>query len=240
MKIQSRIEALLEKIAENSRTAKMVVVTELPQTGENNYIYLIKDTTATGNDKYKEYIWDENNSQFIMIGDTSLDMSMVVEQSLPDESDLKSYMRINWAVDSMHIQSEGTPGYGANDISFSTLNKPIKLEAFYSDPAGSFDFGIDIVSRNSLGIILQSISFDGLLSSVVTLLRGSMIFETGNFNVRADRLVWSGQGNNPSKPAGVLVKDANDVIDIDTTITTDISNIKAQVGNIETVLNSIV
>ena len=55
----------------------------LPQgeTASTKIIYLVKDTSATGDDKFKEWIYDATNSSWVQIGDTS--MSMVGYAKIP-------------------------------------------------------------------------------------------------------------------------------------------------------------
>lgn len=50
-----------------------VIVTQLPETGDNKKIYLIKDKSVPGEDKYKEYIFTNNG--WVCIGDTSIDLT---------------------------------------------------------------------------------------------------------------------------------------------------------------------
>ena len=59
---------------------KRKVVTELPAPlyAEENTIYMIKDVSATGADKYKEYLLIDYN--LVQIGDTSVDLSNYVQK----------------------------------------------------------------------------------------------------------------------------------------------------------------
>lgn len=68
------------EIARSNKLSKSIV-NELPTAAnaQENIIYMIKDTSATGNDKYKEYMLI--NGQLVMIGDTSTDMTDYVQQS---------------------------------------------------------------------------------------------------------------------------------------------------------------
>ena len=51
-----------------------VPTASLPPTGgDPKKIYLIRETSAVGDDKYKEYIWSDNN--WLCIGDTSMDLT---------------------------------------------------------------------------------------------------------------------------------------------------------------------
>lgn len=53
---------------------KVEVVQTLPATGESDKIYYV-GPTGSGSDKYDEYIWDATNSQFINVGEHSIDLS---------------------------------------------------------------------------------------------------------------------------------------------------------------------
>lgn len=58
----------------NAPHLKRQVVTELPTSYiDPNTIYMIKDSTATGGDKYKEYILIDN--ELVQIGDTSVNLN---------------------------------------------------------------------------------------------------------------------------------------------------------------------
>ena len=56
---------------------KVEVVTALPATGTPGVIYYV-GPTGSGADQYEEYIWDSANSQFIKVGDKSVDLSNYV------------------------------------------------------------------------------------------------------------------------------------------------------------------
>ena len=57
------------------------VVPAIPvQNPNTKTIYLVKDTSAAGSDKYKEYIWNSTDG-YILIGDTSIDLSNYVENT---------------------------------------------------------------------------------------------------------------------------------------------------------------
>lgn len=63
---------LMGRIA-GSRNARTVVVTELPETGEPNVIYLVPKQTIDDNDIFDEYIWVEDDWE--LIGSTAIDIS---------------------------------------------------------------------------------------------------------------------------------------------------------------------
>ena len=55
---------------------KIVVVTALPATGKNSVIYYVgPNPDVSGYDKYDEFIWDKTNSDWIQVGEHSLDLS---------------------------------------------------------------------------------------------------------------------------------------------------------------------
>jgi hypothetical protein len=55
---------------------KVVVLTELPASGNAGTIYYIgPNPSVSGDDKYEEYIWDSTNEEFIQVGEHSLDLS---------------------------------------------------------------------------------------------------------------------------------------------------------------------
>lgn len=67
-------------------------VTELPDVGETNVIYLINDPTSAGPDTYREFIYYENTStdphtfEWLQIGDTTIDISGCVKTSDVDQT----------------------------------------------------------------------------------------------------------------------------------------------------------
>ena len=63
----------------NASHLKRQIVTELPTAYlDADTIYMIKDTSATGADKYKEYIVIDN--QLVQIGDTSADLTNYIQK----------------------------------------------------------------------------------------------------------------------------------------------------------------
>lgn len=59
-------------------SGKIVIVTELPETGTAGTIYYV-GPTGTGEDRYEEYIWDTATKAFIKVGDHSIDLSDYVK-----------------------------------------------------------------------------------------------------------------------------------------------------------------
>ncbi len=63
----------------NASHLKRQIVTELPTAYlDVDTIYMIKDTSATGSDRYKEYIVIDN--QLVQIGDTSVDLTNYIKK----------------------------------------------------------------------------------------------------------------------------------------------------------------
>ena len=56
-------------------------VTSLPSTGDTTKIYLLAKATSQTNNAYDEYIWDADNSEYELIGSTSIDLSGYVLSS---------------------------------------------------------------------------------------------------------------------------------------------------------------
>ena len=69
------VDTTIQQAIINAPHLKRQIVTELPNANsyQENVIYMIKDTTSTGDDKYKEYL--VINNQLVQIGDTSPDLS---------------------------------------------------------------------------------------------------------------------------------------------------------------------
>lgn len=55
------------------------VVTTLPATGDAGTIYLVE--TSSGSGIYTQYLWDDDNNQFVSIGTTEIDLSEYVKWS---------------------------------------------------------------------------------------------------------------------------------------------------------------
>jgi len=63
----------------NAPHLKRLIVNELPNSNyQENTIYMLKDSTVTGDDKYKEYLLI--NNELVQIGDTSPDLSNYIEK----------------------------------------------------------------------------------------------------------------------------------------------------------------
>ncbi len=71
-------EDILE-IVSDSRALQPRIVDSLPNTGENNRIYLLKDTKGKGNNNYLEYLWIDNKWE--LIGPTQVDLSEYLKKS---------------------------------------------------------------------------------------------------------------------------------------------------------------
>jgi hypothetical protein len=77
-------EYVAEQISKSVHLTKEIV-TEVPSiaNAKENVIYLIKDTSATGDDKYKEY--QLINEEVVQTGDTSIDLSGYAKETYVDE-----------------------------------------------------------------------------------------------------------------------------------------------------------
>ena len=121
---------------------KRRVVTELPTTSiESNTIYMIKDTTATGADKYKEYI--SIDGVLTQIGDTSVDLTNYVQKpSVQAPGNLASIAADGSLVDS---------GVAASDVGKLNIATSTTLGGVYSsnaDNSVSVDSITGIMSLN--------------------------------------------------------------------------------------------
>lgn len=106
-------DTIANRIAEASHLQREIV-TELPNAryASENYIYMMKDTNATGADKYKEYMLIDG--EIVLIGDTSVDLSNYIPKPAPG-----AFVSNNVAV----FDSNGNvidSGISANNI--NTLN----------------------------------------------------------------------------------------------------------------------
>jgi hypothetical protein len=94
------------------------VYSTLPASGESNVLYLI-GPTGTGFDRYKEYVYSDG--VFVMIGDTSIDLSNYVTTSALNTA-LASYTPTS------QLASVATSG-SYNDLT----NKPTNVSTFTND-----------------------------------------------------------------------------------------------------------
>lgn len=73
------VDSAVATAISNAPHLKRQVVTELPNQGfDTNTIYMIKDNSVTGVDKYKEYI--AINGELVLFGDTSVDLSGYIQK----------------------------------------------------------------------------------------------------------------------------------------------------------------
>lgn len=68
-KTESEIQSMIEKAS----SLKKEVVTSLPTTGKDDFIYLVKDPKGKDNNNYLEYLW--LNDKYELIGSTQVDLS---------------------------------------------------------------------------------------------------------------------------------------------------------------------
>lgn len=74
---QTEVNNLIGQI----KTIQIVVVDNLPTTGESNKIYLVPKSGSESNNSYYEYIWVSNTSKFEKIGDTEIDLSNYLQKN---------------------------------------------------------------------------------------------------------------------------------------------------------------
>lgn len=70
--------AILSKKIDDISALQMKKVTELPETGETNTLYLVPKTTAEEGNYSDEYIWDADLEDFEKVGDTLINDSPLV------------------------------------------------------------------------------------------------------------------------------------------------------------------
>ena len=79
---RTNLDVYSKSETESLLNGKVVIVTVLPATGEAGKTYYVKDTSATGVDKYDEYIWavdaGATTESWIHVGEKSLDLSEYV------------------------------------------------------------------------------------------------------------------------------------------------------------------
>lgn len=79
---RTNLDVYSKSETESLLNGKVVIVTALPATGEAGVTYYVKDTSATGVDKYDEYIWAKDagasTESWIHVGEKSLDLSEYV------------------------------------------------------------------------------------------------------------------------------------------------------------------
>lgn len=125
----------------NAPHLKRQVVTLLPEidNADANTIYMVLDTSATGADKYKEYLVIDN--QLVQIGDTSVDLSNYLQK--PAANTFTEGHVVTFGQDGSLIDS----GVAASDINKLSIATTTVLGGVYS-------FSLDNkVSVNGMGIM---------------------------------------------------------------------------------------
>ena len=125
----------------NAPHLKRQVVNLLPEidNADANTIYMVLDTSATGADKYKEYIVIDN--QLVQIGDTSVDLSNYLQK--PAANTFTEGHVVTFGQDGSLIDS----GVAASDINKLSIATTTVLGGVYSS---SLD---NKVSVNGMGIM---------------------------------------------------------------------------------------
>lgn len=74
-KTESYSKAEVNALIGDLKTIQIEKVTQLPSTGESNYIYLVPASPETGENHHIEYIWVAAENRFEPIGDTKIDLT---------------------------------------------------------------------------------------------------------------------------------------------------------------------
>lgn len=132
-------EPKLQEALAKIKTLKKEVVEALPATGQDDVIYLVKDSKGKANNVYLEYLWI--NGAFELIGSTEVDLSGYAKTSEVDDKiskiDLSPYAKtadINNKLNSKVDKIEGK-GLSSNDYTDEDKNKlnGIDLSKYVTD-----------------------------------------------------------------------------------------------------------
>lgn len=132
-------EPKLQEALAKIKTLKKEVVEALPATGQDDVIYLVKDSKGKANNVYLEYLWI--NEAFELIGSTEVDLSGYAKTSEVDDKiskiDLSPYAKtadINNKLNSKVDKIEGK-GLSTNDYTDEDKNKldGIDLSKYVTD-----------------------------------------------------------------------------------------------------------
>lgn len=111
-------------------------------------IYLVKDTSVTGTDKYNEWIYSSANNAWVKIGDTSMDLTPYQRKLSAGNG-----IDINQSTDVISVTGEITPYSGGNGI--QVQDHVISISANYlsanalDDLSGNWENTYNAVSTNS-------------------------------------------------------------------------------------------
>ena len=135
------VDVTVANAISNAPHLKRQVVDSLPEAGniDTNTIYMVLDTSATGADRYKEYIVIDN--QLVQIGDTSIDLTNYLRK--PAENTFTEGHVVTFGQDGSLIDS-GVSISNVNNLSIATTTT---LGGVYSS---SLD---NKVSVNGMGIM---------------------------------------------------------------------------------------
>ncbi|MDD7339802.1 MAG: BppU family phage baseplate upper protein [Eubacteriales bacterium] len=132
-------EPKLQEALAKIKTLKKEVVEALPATGQDDVIYLVKDSKGKANNVYLEYLWI--NNAFELIGSTEVDLSGYAKTSEVDDKiskiDLSPYAKtadINNKLNSKVDKIE-SKGLSSNDYTDEDKNKldGIDLSKYVTD-----------------------------------------------------------------------------------------------------------
>lgn len=154
---------------------QIVIVNELPEVGNPNYIYLVAKDDGESPDVYDEYIWLEDEERYEKIGGVTIDLTNYVTLDSEQTITANKTLDGNLTVTGTSYIKNINPGSGqslniGNDsgvINFACVIRPIYS---YSDVGTSsnkwrnlfLSNSLQIVNTNDLGIKLEP-SLDGII-----------------------------------------------------------------------------
>lgn len=105
---------------------QIVIVNELPEVGNPNYIYLVAKDDGEAPDVYDEYIWLEDEERYEKIGGVTIDLTNYVtldsEQTISGEKNIKGTLNFVDATEtSSVVNSIKTDQYGGMNFSRSGI-----------------------------------------------------------------------------------------------------------------------
>ena len=145
------------------------VVAAIPvQNPNTKTIYLVKDTSAAGSDKYKEYIWNSTDG-YILIGDTSIDLSNYVENTDYATSSVGGVVKIdgtNMSISNGVIIALKVNGY--------TVATDVPSDAVFTDTQHTIvnENGTSFTKRSKLKFINATITDDATNDTTIVEVEG--------------------------------------------------------------------
>lgn len=104
--VTAAINAALASFSGGITFTKVANKDALPDTGEEGHIYLVPNTTLSGDSYYDEYFWDEDGSKYELFGSTQISLDGYVQAS---EMSTVTNAEITTMVDEAYEAVFGTP-----------------------------------------------------------------------------------------------------------------------------------